>query len=213
VIPDILKTLYSGFIDLMNLRGDSIACRVAVVVGSNACGKSLLRRAIVQKLHYDEKLFVAHFSQEARSKGGFERAFVYGSEDDESTGYLTISSLLKNFRQDRDKPWVTVCDEPEIGLSEESQIGLGIWLRDRMAKDMPNLLGMVVVTHSRHVVSALSECDGFRLLDLDGKHNTEWLDRDIVPVSPQQIKDRGQARWHEFSGYFNRRREEKKDGG
>lgn len=156
---------------------------MVAVVGGNACGKSLLRRAIVQKLYYDEKLFVAHFSQEARSKGGFERAFVYGSED-ESTGYLTISSLLKNFRQDRDKPWVTVCDEPEIGLSEESQIGLGIWLRDRMTEDMPNLLGMVVVTHSRHVVSALSKCDGFRLLDLDGKHNTaeEWLDRDIVPV-------------------------------
>ena len=77
------------------------------------------------------------------------------------------------------------------------------------------MLGMVVVTHNRHVVSALSECDGFRLLDLDGEHATaeEWLARDIVPVSPQQIKDKGMSRWREFSGYFNHRREERKHGG
>ncbi len=87
-------------------------------------------------------------------------------------------------------------------------------LRDRMAEEMPNLLGMVVATHSRHVVSAISGCDGFRLLDLDGEHATteEWLGRNIVSATPQQVKDRGMTRWREFSGYFSRRREERHGG-
>jgi len=209
MIPDILKKIDNKFLELINLQNSSMSGRVVVVVGSNACGKSLFRKAINQKLSENEDLFVTHFSQEGRSKGGFERIFLYGSESDESTGYLTVSSLIRNFNKDRNSPWVTICDEPEIGLSEESQSGLGIWLHDKMEKDtLSNLLGIVVITHSRHIVSALSKCKEFIFLDLDGLYSThkEWLERKILPIRPETIKTKGLTRWKEFSQFFKQRK-------
>jgi hypothetical protein len=165
------------------------AARVLVVVGSNASGKSFLRR-YVQATMREKKIEVIALSHELRTKGGMVTAFVYGDEAWQSTGVITAQTFVSGVRvmRSRTGPHVVIWDEPEIGMGEELQTGCADWLFSRLRDWPAHLQGVIVMTHSRIWARRAMDFPKARFLSLDGHKKVEdWLGREVVPVDPEAL--------------------------
>ena len=176
--------------------------KVCVITGPNMSGKSLLRK-ILHARHHDSDMSYLHFSQAGRTSGGIGSCFMYGSEQDDSTGCNSIGTILGAFRtgkgpldNPRDKPFGMTLDEPEIGCGEELQAALGLKIK-REWDTMPQLHGLYIITHSRQVAKQLLPLNPTHWrLSKDGMTLQEWVDRPVVPVeSLEELKTMGHDRW------------------
>src|ERR1035437_9764195 len=133
-------------------------CRVLVITGENAAGKSFIRR-VFQVFLKDQKRPIGNysFSMQARSRSNNDfnimMAMAYGDESWLATSVNTvhaIRNILNSSDRDTEKHrHVVIIDEPEIGLSEETEMGLGRMMADRLSGDWQrNRAGVVVMTHS-----------------------------------------------------------------
>ena len=208
MIPNILIEVHPDFLKALGIKKDAYteSARILVITGDNASGKSFLRRIFHHFFKAIHKLETIHLSQEARATGGIERAFVYGDEGDHSTGYITAGTFVTGFRTSRGREGehVLIWDEPEIGLGEEAQIGAGEFFVKELSDWPKNLRGLIVMTHSRHIVSALMGVDGSQFINVGGKYATadEWLNRKLVPIPPSVVKDKGLEKWRQLSDAF-----------
>lgn len=162
---------------------------VLVVVGSNASGKSFLRRYVQASLR-EKNVEVLALSHELRTKGGMMSAFVYGDEAWQSTGAITAGTFLAGVKtmKTRDHSHVVIWDEPEIGMGEELQVGCADWLFASLKPWPKLLLGIILLTHSRFWARRAMACPKARFLSLDG-HPTldDWLNREIKPMDPETL--------------------------
>jgi hypothetical protein len=142
-----------GSIPVLHEPGEG---RLLAVTGENASGKSLFGR-IINGLCSRRKIECMRLGMERRSEGGFARAMMYGDESWESTGVISVKNIMGAFKtcKGRENEHFLFLDEPDIGLSEAYQGGLGKFIA-QFAADMPSLtLGFVIVTHSRHLLRPL----------------------------------------------------------
>lgn len=170
--------------------------RVLLVTGGNCTGKSLLRRIIHCRMKSDG-CEVWQFSQQLKT-AHFARVFL-GDEDEESTGFITAKNMLKTLRlvdeESKDKRFI-IWDEPEIGLSEESQIGLAQKLRTAFDRQRKNLIGVVFLTHSRIFVQILKDMPSLQWVSLDGYATPDaWITRKLEAVDPELLREQGFQRW------------------
>ena len=184
---------------------------ILVITGQNAAGKSLLRRWFHKELDH-RKVEAIHLSQEGRTTEGFVRALVYGSEHHDSTGYISAHTFTAGVRTMRGRSedkidHVVIWDEPEIGMGDELQLGSANWLCDELADWPGSLQGVIVMTHSRTFVKRLMEFPKAVWMSMDGfpTHN-EWLNREIVPVTPEQVSKVGLERYRRISKLLKKKR-------
>lgn len=127
--------------------------RVAIITGPNASGKSLMVRMLAATLN-EEKVEPLQVSMRYRTMGGIHRAFMFGNDEDQSTGATSLYAVQGALRTSRGREaqhWVML-DEPDIGLAEEYAAALGAHLAE-FANDLPKAAkGFVLVTHSRALV-------------------------------------------------------------
>jgi hypothetical protein len=186
--------------------------KLCIVTGKNVSGKSLLRK-VLHNCHHDANVEYIHLSQSARcGNGGLGamRSMVYGSEIDDSTGYNSTSVVTTALKTgaSRDKPFSLMLDEPEIGCSEELSAALGV----RIVRDfdtLTNLVGMIIVTHSRQLVKHLLPLNPTHLrMANDGMTLEQWVNREIVPVaSLEDLKDEGHKKWGEIEKIIRKGKE------
>lgn len=181
---------------------------ILVVTGANASGKSLLRRwfQVIFKKEYDTE--VIHLSQQGRATEGLGRIFVYGSEDDESTGTISANTFIGGVRtmRARKNKHVVIWDEPEIGMGEELQVGSAEWLCGQLADWPEHLQGVIIMTHSRVFVKRMMKFPGAKWMSLDGYKTPElWLNREIVPIDPEEVQKKGRERWRKFGTILKRK--------
>ena len=173
-----------------------------MITGPNASGKSLIRKILAARYRETGTEYI-HTSQEKRSSSsGIQRVFIYGSEEDDSTGYNSVKTVLTAIRtgQGRGKPFGLMLDEPEIGCSEETAAALGL----RLARDletMTHLHGLYVITHSRELVRQLLPLNPTHWRLEDGLSLTAWAARSVCPVeSLEALIDTGRDRWRAVQG-------------
>ena len=187
-------------------------CRVMVVVGDNAGGKSLLRRLFQTflKKNKSDQTEVIHLSQQGRSTSGFVRTVVYGSEDDGATSVISARTLVNSIRtsRGRENKHFIIYDEPEIGMSDESDLGAAIWLKEQLQDCPEQLRGIIICTHSRQFASQLMKLPYSKFIWMHHPEATvrEWLDRTIKPIDPQKLMDVGLARWRKITKIFEKNR-------
>ena len=172
--------------------------KLVIITGDNACGKSFIRK-LVQCLCSKENLECIHLSQQGRATSGIMRAMIYGSEEDESTGYIsakTINSAINTSRL-REKPHSLFFDEPEIGLSENNSAAVGIKLKEFFDNPPANLQFAFVATHCRTLVRYLGINHWH--LRLGGSPDLQnWLEAPIVPGNLEQLDELSLKKWQQI---------------
>lgn len=130
-----------------------------LVSGLNASGKSILTN-MVEILARDCGFAHRCVSMDNRtSSSGLERAMIFGSESDQSTGFISTGAVIKGLKasQTGDKPAVLILDEPDIGLSEELAGAMGEYIAQHIVDSDHNLKFIMVVSHSRPLFERIIE--------------------------------------------------------
>jgi type II secretory pathway predicted ATPase ExeA len=197
-LPDNLFELNDDFAKELGVSADVRSeAPVLVITGKNASGKSFLRRFMCMKLK-QAKIEAMHLSQQGRSTEGVMRCFVYGSEDDESTGAISAKTFKTGMSTSRSRTTAhaIIWDEPEIGMGEELQVGSADWLFEQLADWPKHLRGIILLTHSRIFVKRAMEFSGAKWVNLDGyKTPEDWFNRKIVPVNPEEFSALAVEKW------------------
>lgn len=204
------KTLLTEILDLAYFTGEapvipylkSGSGKLVVVTGDNASGKSFFGRVVSSYCSIqDPKIECMRLSMEGRhaDMGGL-RSFVYGDEGTEATSLNSIGTVLKGIKtcEGRTKPHVIFWDEPDLGLADGAAAGLGVKIRE-FAQNLPrHTVAAFVVTHNKALVAELAGAKPtfLHLGDAKGPSTLkEWLERPVVPVTPEELKERSRARY------------------
>jgi ABC-type uncharacterized transport system ATPase subunit len=141
---------------------------VAMIVGPNASGKSVLFQVLAMLARQEKIVPVTVSIRERTGAGtsdiaGMRRMFMFGDESEQSTGATSLKTVSKAFDSiqayaEEGRRALLLLDEPEQGLSEDYAAAMGTWLGSKAnALTHPNLLGLVVVSHSRSLMRSLRE--------------------------------------------------------
>jgi hypothetical protein len=131
---------------------------LVVVLGENASGKSFFRR-IVSLLCKEVEVERITLSMEGRRSDylGALRAFVYGSEEWQSTGENSSNTVTTGIStcRSRETRHIIFWDEPDLGLSDSWAAGMGAAIRDFAENPGKHTVAAFVVTHNRYLVREL----------------------------------------------------------
>lgn len=169
--------------------------KVTILTGGNACGKSVIRKQLAliipDKLDAEGishgKSTVASASMQLRTESKPEwGAFSSITHDSpwSATSDATLNMINQLFRNSSDPRYIII-DELEIGMSEELQIGFCNMLNKKLPEILEKNFGVMVITHSRHVVNTLNH-DNF--MNIEGMTEDEWINREIVPIDPEDLE-------------------------
>jgi len=217
-----MKSYLNGALDSRLFTGDSPFrgylsegaddSRVSIVTGPNASGKSLMVRMVAATLN-EEQVEPLQVSMRYRTMGGIHRAFMFGSDEDQSTGATSLYAVqgaLRTSRQREKAHWVML-DEPDVGLAEEYAVALGTYLA-AYANEMPeHAKGMMLVTHSRALVSgfvqALQKAPHFVHLETP-MTLPEWLEQPAQRTVDEllALDDLGAKRWSAIEAILKKAR-------
>jgi ABC-type multidrug transport system ATPase subunit len=166
--------------------------KLVLVTGDNASGKTVIRRTYgsrARKLGLQVG-YIANDSRAGANDNPIAHLMIYGSEDEESTGAITCKSVTGIFKAV--KEWddnVVIIDEPELGLGEEAQLGMGLFLKQAIDELEDSTKKVIICTHSRQIISVLADVP-HTFINVGWKYKTahEWLNRKIVPIMPDEVE-------------------------
>lgn len=176
--------------------------RLTILTGSNGNGKSFIRKLMNSKMSKkfpdrDVRPLVTEVSMQKRTDSnnplmgtGFGFTFFDNPQFPTSIStYNLIDRLLcscVDSEKKRDKSYIII-DEPEIGMADESQLGIALYLKSKVPEILENSLGIMIITHSKFVVRELKENADFFYTDYDMTAD-EWLNRDIIPTNFEDLR-------------------------
>jgi hypothetical protein len=160
--------------------------KVTILTGDNGSGKSFIRKimpgrieeeltALGEKVE-DPRHLVASVSMERRTYidpvwAGLN-CFSHDTPEDPTSvcTYRFIEGLLSQESR------YIIIDEPEIGMSEETQLLLCNYLNGELPS-VKDLKGVLVITHSRVIVNYLTHN---QFINLEGLDEGQWLGRSLA---------------------------------
>lgn len=170
---------------------------VTVLTGSNGSGKSLVRKQCCFNLSRkipgtDYRTLTADVSMQKRTENnpylGALCSFMHDDADSPTSlsTYQFINTLFNTFlKEDKQKRYLII-DEPEIGMSKESQLGFMQFLKKRLPEVLEYTHGLLIITHSEIVVNELKEIATFLNMDSDMTAD-EWINREIIPTDFEEL--------------------------
>lgn len=182
-------------------------CPLFLVLGENAAGKSFFRRCVQASVKLHTSIGeVIHLSMEGRAGPnmmGAMKGFVYGDEDSRSTGENSAHTVRAAIRtcNGRETSHLLYWDEPDVGMSEGAAMGAGAAIAEFVADLPKHTKGVFITTHSRPLVAALSSVLRPHYVHLGTPPDEapqsieEWLAREVVPVSPDELCEASHARF------------------
>ena len=165
---------------------------ILLVAGANASGKSVLG-GVIESIAKELKFEKRNVCMRNRTASGFASAMIFGDESTFSTGSNTIGAVKNGLNSSIGAPGpsVMVLDEPDLGLAEESAMGMGSFIADRALVQESNMALVVVISHSRALFRQLMTDVGapvHKIFVGDPKTSfDEWLNRPLVPYSIEQL--------------------------
>lgn len=197
---------------------------LVLVLGSNAGGKSFFRRLVSLAARDSGIQEVIRVSVEDRATHGTRMptlvaSMIYGSEDDDSTGFNSIGAVEGAIRtaKERKTSHMLYWDEPDLGTSDDVAAGIGVEIGAFCTSaNLPaNTKAVFLTTHNKALVSHLLYPPRPHLLFLPGsdpnppKSIEEWLTRPIRPVLPSQVREEGRYRYGLIQQVINERKKSK----
>lgn len=168
---------------------------ILVVTGENASGKSLAFMIINQlgrSLAKQDKveLEVMDIGMGRRTRSGIEKGFIFGDENIDSTGNISIKVMqtaVANSRK-REGFHYLMLDEPDIGVGEGYHNAIGRYLAEFAGELPEKCLGLVVATHSRRIAEKLLDAGASSLrLGGDLRPVREWVRDGDIEKSVEEL--------------------------
>lgn len=197
-----VKKLDDHIIRLIDVAESVQPNRLTILTGSNGNGKSFIRKLMNSKMgekypDRDAKKIVKEISMQKRTDAnnplmgtGFGFTFFDNPQFPTSMStYHLIHKLLKSCETSKEKGSKSyfIIDEPEIGMAEESQLGIALYLKDKLPEIYENSLGLMIITHSKIIVKELKESADFIYTDCEMTVD-EWLNRDIIATDFEELE-------------------------
>lgn len=178
---------------------------ISLLTGRNGSGKSLIRKFLSIKAKRDHKKKVVHASMQLRT-GGHDHlgglGVIFRDKEEASTSSHTLY-LVKTASRSIHGGYLCL-DEIEVGMGEETIMGIVGWANANLREAIKGTLGCLVITHSRLVVQHLKFDHWF---SLDGYETPQaWLDREVVPTDLDALSKDD----HGFFLYVNKLSQDKK---
>ncbi len=169
--------------------------KVTLLTGSNGMGKSFIRKQIQLMLRQDGiKSWDVSMDKRAgfdSDRGGF---MVFQRDCEWLPTSINTFNEIEGFA-DKTKDTFGIIDEIEIGMSEESQYGIALFINNNLQKFKENNHGLLIITHSKYLVRHI-EADAF--FNLDGLTKEEWLNREVKPTDFAQLQKDSNALFREL---------------
>lgn len=179
---------------------------ILLIAGANASGKSVLGE-VIESISKEIKFEKRSVCMRNRTTSGFASAMIFGDESTFSTGYNTIGAVNNGLNSSigASRPAVMILDEPDLGLAEESAMGMGSFIADRALVQESNMVLVVVISHSRALFRQLltdvnAPVHKIFVGDPDTSFD-DWLNRPVAPYSIEQllgIRDVGLKNFRSF---------------
>lgn len=164
---------------IVDVRDSIDLSKVTILTGGNGSGKSFIRKQI-QLICKGEGIPCWTVSMDKRA--GFDSngtgMMVFGRDCEWLPTSINTLDTLKDFGTKTENSY-GILDEIEIGMSEESQYGIALYINRQLEEFRKKNRGLLIITHSKYVVRHV-KADEF--INLEGMTKQEWLDREIVPT-------------------------------
>ena len=185
---------------LVKIMNDMEYNKCTLLTGFNGCGKSLIRKQMnyhVKKIH--DKAKVSSISMQLRTEsrasfGALSSAMhdLPWSPTSECTYYLIEKLFESQFnRSNKDIKSYIILDEPEIGMSKESQLGIALYIKNNIDKVLDNSYGLLIITHSEIIVETLKNISNF--ININKEHKSisaeDLLNRDVVATDFNELRE------------------------
>ena len=168
--------------------------QITLLTGSNGSGKSLIRQQIrfriAKKLGGDcdplkitADISMAKRASSIPSLGALSGIFMDEPTDPTSLcSYSNVETLLNTFvKNPESSKRYLVLDEPEIGMTKESQLGLALLIKENVEALLQKTYGVLIISNSEYFISRLANIGVF--LNMDGYESAdEWVNRTIIPT-------------------------------
>ena len=168
--------------------------QITLLTVSNGSGKSLIRQQIrfrvAKKLGGDcdplkitADISMAKRASSIPSLGALSGIFMDEPTDPTSLcSYSNVETLLNTFvRNTESSKRYLVLDEPEIGMTKESQLGLALLIKENVEALLQKTYGVLIISNSEYFISRLANIGVF--LNMDGYESVdEWANRTIIPT-------------------------------
>lgn len=184
---------------------------ITLLTGSNGSGKSLVRKQICFRLarkipgaNYAK--LTADVSMQRRTESNPELGALSTIMHDDSetptscSTYHLITTMMNAFLNEDGSKRYLIIDEPEIGMSKESQLGLMQYLNTKIDDILRYTYGLLVITHSDVIVNALKDRAVFLNMDTDCTAD-EWLNREIIPVDLEKLENESYDLYRAINDY------------
>ena len=173
--------------------------KLTILTGSNGSGKSLIRKQLCFKLankvpNGDYRTITADVSMQRRTESNSSLGAMGSFMHDDPWNPTSLSTfqfmetLFNTFNKNEGKKRYLIIDEPEIGMSKESQLGFINWFKAQLPSLLENTLGIMVITHSELIVEHLKEMAIFLNIDKDCTAD-EWINREIIPTDFEKLAE------------------------
>ena len=190
--------------------------RLTILTGSNGNGKSFIRKLMNSKMgekfpDRDRRHLISEISMQKRTDvcnpligTGFGFTFFDNPQNPTSVStYNLICRLLYSCvdsENKKDRSYIVI-DEPEIGMADESQLGIALFLKSKMPEILENSLGIMIITHSKFVVRELKDRADFFYTDYDMTAD-EWLERNIMPTDFEDLQIQSMNLMHRLNNWL-----------
>lgn len=179
--------------------------KITILTGSNGSGKSLIRQQLAFKFAkeldcspHGLTIDVSMAKRTASNPDLGALASFMADDPTEPTSLATfyhIQTLFNSIGPEHDWYPYIILDEPEIGMSKESQLGLASYLKENKETILHNSKGMCIITHSEFLVKELESISTF--LNMDGYETADkWINRTIIPTDFDVLQKKSSELFH-----------------
>lgn len=152
--------------------------KVTVLTGGNGKGKSVIRKLMISKCNRNN---IQTWSCSMDKRAGLDSArgcmMVFDRDCEWLPTSMNTFHSVQNFYKATNS--YGILDEIEIGMSEESQLGMAMYLNEHLHDYMEKNKGMLIITHSRLLARTITSDD---FINIEGMSRDEWINREIIPT-------------------------------
>lgn len=185
--------------------------KLTILVGSNGTGKSFVRKQLNIRFAKEfglSRKMVRELSMQLRTESRPEFSALSSALHDSPTAptsletYRLFANTMGNIKFTKETPYYLVLDEMEIGMCQESILGLLEILGQKIPQWLEHTLGIMVITHSELVADTLYNQFDADFIDLGyntlNRDFSKWQTRPREPMDFEWLETWSDALYDEI---------------